>query len=547
MNLFASSMAKIIKHSNEAREAIRRGIDTVADTVKRTLGPKGRNVIIHNAFGSPLVTNDGVTIAAHIFLKDEFEELGAQLIKQVAWNSNERAGDGTTTATILAQAIISIGMKLIDMGETNPMVLRKQINEAVVKIVDEIKAQAIPVSTRETVEHVGTVSSGDPEVGKLFGDLFEKLGQNGVITMEQAFAPGCTAEVVEGFEFDRGIMHPLMMTDANKMIAEVRDVPIIVCDHVVASPVELAAIVKIMAEKQRDVALLICGELTADALDAVIRSRMQKHFNIIAVRAPGVGENQSSVLEDVATLVGAKYFSRDRGEKLTDITENDFGSAKKVIVEKATTRIIEGGGSKDAITGRKIVLEQQLNEAKSPFDRTVLSERLERFSSGIGVIKVGAVSETELKEKVYRVEDAINAVKHSIQSGVVTGGGVALFRARKVLDNPLGLSFGEMLLRVVLEKPIRMIMENAGEDEKRIQKILKEVEDSDNLAIGYNADTENVENLLDAGVIDPVKVVVSEIENAASVANTLLTIEAAICEEPGKELELEDIKKDFNV
>lgn len=540
-------MAKIIKHSNEAREAIRRGIDTVADTVKRTLGPKGRNVIIHNAFGSPLVTNDGVTIAAHIYLKDEFEELGAQLIKQVAWNSNERAGDGTTTATILAQAIISVGMKLIDMGETNPMVLRKQINEAVVKIVEEVKKNAIPVSTKETVEHVGTVSSGDPEVGKLFGELFEKLGPNGIVTMEQSFTPGCTAEVVEGFEFDRGFIHPLMMTDPNKMIAEVRDVPIIVCDHVIASPVELAAIVKIMAEKNRDVALLICGELTANALEAIVRSRMQKHFNIIAVRAPGVGENQSRVLEDVATLVGAKYFSREQGANLTDITENDFGSAKKVIVEKSTTRIIEGGGNKEAINERKRVMEEQLKETDNPFDKTVLSERLERFSSGVGVIKVGAVSETELKEKVYRVEDAINAVKHSIQGGIVTGGGVTLFRARKVLDNPLGLTYGEMLLRTVLEKPIKMIMENAGEDERRIMRMLKEIEDSENLGLGYNADTEQVENLLDAGVVDPAKVVISEIENAASVANTLLTIEAAICEEPGKELELEDIKKDFNV
>lgn len=540
-------MAKIIKHSNEAREAIRRGIDTVADTVKRTLGPKGRNVIIHNAFGSPLVTNDGVTIAAHIYLKDEFEELGAQLIKQVAWNSNERAGDGTTTATILAQAIISVGMKLIDMGETNPMVLRKQINEAVIKIVEEVKKNAIPVSTKETVEHVGTVSSGDPEVGKLFGELFEKLGPNGVVTMEQSFTPGCTAEVVEGFEFDRGFIHPLMMTDPNKMIAEIRDVPIIVCDHVIASPVDLAAMVKIMAEKNRDVALLICGELTADALEAIVRSRMQKHFNIIAVRAPGVGENQSRVLEDVATLVGAKYFSRERGEKLTDLTENDFGSAKRVIVEKSTTRIIEGGGDKEAIKERARVMEEQLKETDNPFDKTVLSERLERFSSGIGVIKVGAVSETELKEKVYRVEDAINAVKHSIQGGIVTGGGVTLFKARKVLDNPLGYSYGEMLLRTVLEKPIKMIMENAGEDERRITRMLKEIEDSENLGLGYNADTEQVENLLDAGVVDPAKVVISEIENAASVANTLLTIEAAICEEPGKELELEDIKKDFNV
>lgn len=536
-------MAKVILHGKEARERIKAGIDKTANTVKMTLGPKGRNAIIHNEFGSPLVTNDGVTIARHIYLKDSFEEMGAQLIKQVAWNSNERAGDGTTTATVLAQHIATEGMKAVDNKEINPMVLKRQLEKASKEVVAYIRSISKPVETEEEIARVGAISSQDEEVGKLIASLYTKLGKDAVITIEQGAQYGYSAQVTEGFEIDRGFVSPLMASDANMLNIELGDPYIVICDYTIASPVELAGLVNLMAEKNKSEAILFCNELVGEALVQVIKSKAKGHFKLVAVHAPGVGENQSKVLQDIATITGAKYFSRELGERIDSITEDQIGSCKRAVVGRGYSRIIKGAGTPDAIQDRMRSIQEAIAKTEDQFVKITLAERLERFNSGVGVVKIGAASETELKEKLYRVEDAINATKHAVKEGVVPGGGIALLRAMTAVT---GQTIGDSIIKAACAAPYSQILFNTGIENEEIKKITDEITaEGVAISMGFNAETEQIEDLYQSGVIDPTRVVVSEIENATSVANTLLTVESAICEEDGKELGLEDIKKDL--
>lgn len=536
-------MAKIIKHGAEARQAIKAGIDKVADTVKMTLGPKGRNAAIHNAFGAPTITNDGVTIARHIFLKDEFESLGAELIKLVAWNSNERAGDGTTTSTVIAQELCSAGMAAIDKeGGINPMVLKRQLESGVKVIVQAIREMSKPVTTTEEIARVGAISSGSEEVGKIIADIFKELGNDAIVTMEQSSSFGYSWEIVEGFELDRGLVSPYMATNMQTMEATLADIPVIVSNAVIQSPVDLASMVDIMARKNWGAAVLICQELSGAALEAILKSKADGHFNIIAVRAPGVGDNQEYVLGDVAVLLGATFFSREKGMKLIEMKEEDFGSAKKATIGRHFSRFVSGAGSEIAVMQREKEICMALEDTTDNFEKTKYQERLERFQKGIGVVKIGAASETELKEKLYRLEDAINATKHAVKEGIVPGGGIALLRAQ----TRLGQTVGDTILKQACCKPFAQILHNTGVEAKDVEGILNAVTaDGIDPAFGFNAETEKVENLYESGVIDPTRVVVSEIENATSVANTLLTVESAIVEEPSKELNLEDIKRDL--
>lgn len=536
-------MAKIIKHGAAARQAIKAGIDKVADTVKMTLGPRGRNAAIHNAFGAPTITNDGVTIARHIFLKDEFESLGAELMKQVAWNSNERAGDGTTTSTVIAQELCAKGMEAIDAEKgINPMVLKRQLEAGVKVVVQAISEMSKPVTTPEEIARVGTISSGSEEVGRIISEIFKELGNDAIVTMEQSSIFGYSWEIVEGFELDRGLVSPYMATNMQTLEATLADIPVIVSNAVVQSPADLATIVDIMAKNNWGTAVLFCQELSGAALEAVLKSKADGHFNLVVVRAPGVGDNQEHVLEDVAVLLGAKFISRDKGMRLYDITEECFGGAKKATIGRSFARFVYGNGSEVAVMQRSAELEAALTATTDQFEKTKIQERLERFQKGVGVVKIGAASETELKEKLYRLEDAINATKHAAKEGIVPGGGIALLRAQ----TKLGDSVGERILKQACCKPFAQILHNTGieaEDAIRISEAV--TQEGLPLSTGFNAETEQVEDLYEAGVIDPTRVVISEIENATSVANTLLTVESAIVEEPGKELNLEDIKKDL--
>jgi chaperonin GroEL len=536
-------MAKIIKHGAEARKAIKAGIDKVADTVKMTLGPKGRNAAIHNAFGAPTITNDGVTIARHIFLKDEFESLGAELIKLVAWNANERAGDGTTTSTVIAQELCARGMEAIDKeGGINPMVLKRQLENGVKVIVNAIREMSKPVTTSEEIARVGAISSGSEEIGKIIAEIFKELGNDAIVTMEQSSAFGYSWEIVEGFELDRGLISPYMATNMQTMEATLADIPVVVSNMVIQSPADLATVVDLMAKENWGAAVLICQELSGAALEAVLKSKADGHFNLVVVRAPGVGDNQEYVLEDVATLLGARFYSRDKGMKLYDFTVADFGSAKKATIGRHFSRFVSGAGSEIAVMQRTKEIEEALAGTTDNFEKTKYQERLERFQRGIGVVKIGAASETELKEKLYRLEDAINATKHAVKEGIVPGGGIALLRAQTFL----GQTVGDTILKQACCKPFSQILHNTGVEAKDVESILMAVtQEGIDPAFGFNAETEKVENLYEAGVIDPTRVVVSEIENATSVANTLLTVESAIVEEPGKELNLEDIKRDL--
>lgn len=536
-------MAKVILHGKEARERILSGINKTADTVKMTLGPKGRNAIIHNAFGSPLVTNDGVTIARHIYLKDEFEEMGAQLIKQVAWNSNERAGDGTTTATVLAQEIAAKGMEAVNGKLINPMVLKRQLEKATKEVVAFIHKLSKPVETEEEIARVGTISSQDEEVGKLIAELYTKLGKDAVITIEQASQFGYSSHITEGFEIDRGFVSPLMATDSNKLDVQLEDPFIVVTDYTIASPVELASLVNVMAKENKTEAVIFCNEMVGQALVEVIKSKAKGHFNIVAVHAPGVGDNRSKVLQDIATLLGARFFSKELGEKIDNITKEEMGSAKKVIIGRSFSRFINGAGKEEDVKDRARSIQEAISATEDQFLKVTLAERLERFNGGVGVIKIGAASETELKEKLYRVEDAINATKHAVKEGVVPGGGIALFRAMQAV---IGSTIGDTIIKAACAKPYTQILFNTGVEKDEIKRITTEITaEGVNPSVGFNAETEKVEDLYESGVIDPTRVVISEIENATSVANTLLTVESAICEEPGQELGLADIKKDL--
>ncbi|MCB4203496.1 chaperonin GroEL [Deferribacterales bacterium Es71-Z0220] len=526
-------MAKAITFGDEARQAILRGVDKLANAVKVTLGPKGRNVVIEKKFGSPLVTKDGVTVAKEIELKDPIENLGAQMVKEVASKTSDVAGDGTTTATVLAQAIYREGMKNVVAG-ANPMELKRGIDKAVEAVVAKLKEISKPIQNKTEIAQVGTISANnDKEIGDIIADAMDKVGKDGVITIEENKSTDTVLDVVEGMQFDRGYLSPYFVTNPDTMEAVLENAYILICEKKITSMKDLLPILEQLA-KQNAQFLIIAEDIEGEALATLVVNKLRGTLNCAAVKAPGFGDRRKEMLKDIAVLTGGQVISEDLGLKLDNVKLEDLGRAKKIVVDKENTTIVEGEGSSDDIMARVNQIKKQIEETTSDYDREKLQERLAKLVGGVAVIKVGATTETEMKEKKARVEDALNATKAAVEEGIVPGGGVALIRARAALDN-LKLvgdeQIGVEIIRKALEYPIRQIAENAGfEGSIVVDKIVQ----NDNVAFGFNAATEEYTNMIEAGVIDPTKVTRSALQNAASVSGLMITTEATITEIPEK-------------
>ncbi len=522
--------AKMIEYGSSAREKIIKGVDILANAVKVTLGPKGRNVVIEKTFGSPLVTKDGVTVAKEIELEDKFENMGAQMVKEVASKTSDVAGDGTTTATILAQIIFHEGSKLVAAGH-NPMALKRGIDKAVEKVVEALKEQSKEVKDQKEIAQVGTISANnDPEIGNIIAEAMSKVGKEGVITVEEARGIETTQEVVEGMQFDRGYISPYFVTDPEKMEAVLEDAYILCHEKKISNMKDLLPILEQVARMNKPL-LIIAEDVEGEALATLVVNKLRGTLKVCAVKAPGFGERRKAMLQDIAILTGGQVVSEDLGVKLENVSVNDLGTAKRVVVDKDNTTIIDGGGSREQIEARIKQIRTQIEETTSDYDREKLQERLAKLVGGVAVIKVGAATETEMKEKKARVEDALNATRAAVEEGIVAGGGVALLRCQKALEG-LELDgeekFGKDIIMRALEEPLRQIANNAGHEGSIVVEKVKEGEGS----FGFNAQTEQYEDLVEAGVIDPTKVVRCAIQNAASVASLLLTTEAMIAEKP---------------
>ncbi|MBF8378122.1 chaperonin GroEL [Alicyclobacillus mali] len=525
-------MAKEIRFGEEARRAMMRGVDALADAVKVTLGPKGRNVVLEKKFGSPLITNDGVTIAKEIELEDAYENMGAQLVKEVATKTNDVAGDGTTTATVLAQAMIREGLKNVAAG-ANPMVLRRGIEKAVTAAVEELKQIAKPVQGRKNIAEVAAISAGSNEIGDLIADAMEKVGNDGVITVEESKGFTTELEVVEGMQFDRGYISPYMVTDADKMEAVLDEPLILITDKKVSSIQEILPVLERVVQSGRSL-LLIAEDVEGEALATLVVNKIRGTFNAVAVKAPGFGDRRKAMLQDIAILTGGQVISEELGLELRNATLDQLGRARQVRVSKENTIIVDGAGDKSAIQARINQIKAQIEETTSDFDREKLQERLAKLAGGVAVIKVGAATETELKEKKLRIEDALNSTRAAVEEGIVPGGGVALVNVIRALDNVQAEGdelTGVNLVRKALEAPVRQIAENAGVEGSIIVERLK----AEQPGIGYNAASGEWVNMFESGIVDPAKVTRSALQNAASVAATFLTTEAAVADKPEKE------------
>ncbi len=524
--------AKEIKYYAEAREKIKEGVDTLADAVKVTLGPKGRNVVIEKAFGSPTVTKDGVTVAKEIELEDKFANMGAQMVKEVASKTSDVAGDGTTTATILAQAIYREGSKLVAAGH-NPMALKRGIEKSVAKAIEGLRAMSKPTKDEKEIAQVGTISANnDATIGNIIAEAMSKVGKEGVITVEEAKSMETTLDVVEGMQFDRGYISPYFVTNPDKMDVELEEPYILLYEKKISVMKDLLPLLEQIARMNRP--LLIIGEdVEGEALATLVVNRLRGILKVCAVKAPGFGDRRKAILQDIAILTGGQVISEDIGVKLENITLNDLGTAKRVAIDKDNTTIVDGGGSREAIEGRVKQIRAQIEETTSDYDREKLQERLAKLVGGVAVIRVGAATETEMKEKKARVEDALNATRAAVEEGIVPGGGVALLRCRKAIEE-LHVegedAFGKQILMRALEEPIRQIANNAGHEGSVVVEHVKQGEGS----FGFNAETEQYEDLIAAGVIDPTKVVRFALQNASSVAGLLLTTEAMVAEKPEK-------------
>ncbi|MCC5912302.1 MAG: chaperonin GroEL [Clostridiaceae bacterium] len=520
-------MAKEIKFSENARRALEAGVNKLADTVKVTLGPKGRNVVIDKKFGAPLITNDGVTIAREIELEDAYENMGAQLVKEVATKTNDVAGDGTTTATLLAQAIVREGIKNVAAG-ANPMILKKGIEKAVVAAVDELKNISKPVEGRESIAQVGAISAGDEEIGKLIADAMEKVGNDGVITVEESKSMGTTLDVVEGMQFDRGYLSPYMVTDTEKMEAVFNDAYILITDKKIASIQEILPILEQIVQQGKKL-VIIAEDVEGEALATLVVNKLRGTFECVAVKAPGFGDRRKAMLEDVAILTGGTVISEELGYELKSITLDMLGTARTVKVDKENTTIVEGSGDQKAIKDRVNQLKAQIEESTSDFDKEKLQERLAKLSGGVAVIQVGAATEVELKERKLRIEDALNATRAAVEEGIVSGGGTALANVIPAVEALLDTVEGDektgiKLVRRALEEPVRQIAENAGlEGSVIIEKVM-----SSEKGIGFDALNEKYVNMIEAGIVDPTKVTRSALQNAASISALLLTTESAV-------------------
>ncbi|MCI7146372.1 MAG: chaperonin GroEL [Clostridiales bacterium] len=520
-------MAKDLHYGEEARRSLQAGVDKLADTVKITLGPKGRNVLIGKQFGAPLITNDGVTIAREIELEDAVENMGAQLVKEVATKTNDVAGDGTTTATLLAQIIIREGFKNVAAG-ANPMVLKRGIAGAVDVAVDEIKRLAHEVATSEEIAQVASVSAADEEIGKLIAEAMEKVGKDGVITVEESKTMGTTLDVVEGMQFDRGYFSPYMVTDTEKMEAVIENPYILITDKKISNIQELLPVLEQVVKTGRKL-MIICDDLEGEALATIIVNKIKGVFDCVAVKAPGFGDRRKAMLDDIAVLTGGTVISEDLGYELKETTLDMLGSAATIKVDKENTVIVGGAGSAEDIENRVAQIKAQIEQTNSDFDREKTQERLAKLAGGVAVIKVGAATETELKERKLRIEDALNATKAAVEEGIVPGGGVALANAIPAVAKYVeGLEgdekTGAKIIARALEEPVRQIAENAGYEGSVVVANVK----SNKEGVGFNAATEEYVDMVGAGIVDPAKVTRSALQNASSASAMLLTTEAGI-------------------
>ncbi|MDU6597699.1 chaperonin GroEL [Finegoldia magna] len=520
-------MAKQIKFSDDARKSMVEGINKLSDTVKVTLGPKGRNVVLDKEYGAPLITNDGVSIAREIELEDEYENMGAQLVKEVATKTNDVAGDGTTTATLLAQAIIREGLKNLAAG-ANPIVLQKGIRKAVEKSVEAIKARSHSVTTKEEIANVGSVSAADETIGKLIAEAMEKVGNNGVITVEESKSMGTTLNVVEGMEFDRGYVSPYMVSDSDKMVAAMEDPFILVTDRKITNIQDILPLLEQVVQQGKPL-LIIAEDVEGEALATLVLNKIRGTFNCVAVKAPGFGDRRKEMLEDICILTGAQLITEDLGIELKDASFDMLGRARKVNVSKDKTTIVDGNGDQSKIEERINQIQNRIPETDSEYDREKLQERLAKLSGGVAVIEVGAATETELKERKLRIEDALAATRAAVEEGIVAGGGTILLdileEVEKLVDDVEGdEKTGVKIILKALEEPVKQIAINAGIDGS---VIVENVKNKDK-GIGFDAYKGEYVDMLKAGIVDPTKVTLSALQNAASVASLLLTTEAAV-------------------
>ena len=522
-------MAKQILFNEDARRALGKGVDALANAVKVTLGPKGRNVVLDKKFGAPTITNDGVTIARDIELEDPFENMGAQLVKEVATKTNDVAGDGTSTATILAQARIPEGIRTVAAG-ANPMILKRGIEKAVAKLVEEIKKRSIAVSDKASIAQVASISAGDEEVGGLIADAMEKVGKDGVITVEESKTMGTQLSVVEGMQFDRGYISPYMVTDPDKMEAVMSEPYILITDRKIASIQEMLPVLEKVVQAGKEL-LIIAEDVEGEALATLVVNKLRGTFKAVAVKAPGFGDRRKAMLQDIATLTGATVITEDVGRKLDSVTMEDLGTARQVRVTKDETTIVEGHGDPQAIKDRVAQIKAQIAETTSDFDKEKLQERLAKMSGGVAVIEVGAATEVELKDKKYRLEDALNATRAAVEEGIVAGGGTTLIDILPALDEfdeDGDVQTGINLVKRAIEAPLRQIAENAGLEGSVIVAKVKASEDG----VGFNALKEEYVDMVKAGIVDPAKVTRTALQNAASIAALVLTTETLVADKP---------------
>ncbi len=521
--------AKELLFNTEARAKLKKGMDHLAEAVKVTLGPKGRNVVIDKKFGSPTVTKDGVTVAKEVELSDPIENMGAQMVKEVATKTSDLAGDGTTTATVLAQAIYREGLKNVTAG-ANPMELKRGIDRAVDAVVEQLKTLSVPSAGKREIAQVGTISANnDKEIGNLIAEAMEKVGKDGVITVEEAKGLETTLETVDGMQFDRGYLSPYFVTDPEKMEAVLDDPYILIHDKKISAMKELLPLLEKVAQSGKPL-LIIAEDVEGEALATLVVNKLRGTLKVVAVKAPGFGDRRKEMLRDIAVLTGGQVISEELGFKLENATLNDLGRAKRVVVDKDNTTIVDGKGKEDAIQGRIAEIRSAIDKSTSDYDREKLQERLAKLSGGVAVINVGAATETEMKEKKARVEDALHATRAAVEEGIVAGGGVALIRAQIALEKIRGTDdekIGVEIVRRALEEPIRMIAQNAGAEGSIVVARVKESKEKN---FGYNAATDTYEDLVKAGVIDPTKVTRTALQNAASIAGLLLTTECVVVE-----------------
>jgi chaperonin GroEL len=527
--------AKDLTFNTDARAALKRGVDKLAEAVKVTLGPKGRNVVIDRKFGSPLITKDGVTVAKEVELEDAIENMGAQMVKEVATKTSDLAGDGTTTATVLAQAIFREGLKNVTAG-ANPMSLKRGIDKAVEQVVNELKGLSVETAGKKEIAQVGTISANsDEEIGNLIADAMEKVGKDGVITVEEAKGLETTLETVEGMQFDRGYVSPYFVTDPDRMEAVLEDALILIHDKKISSMKDLLPVLEKVAQMGRPL-LIIAEDVEGEALATLVVNKLRGTLKICAVKAPGFGDRRKAMLQDLAVLTGGQVISEEVGFKLENAVLSDLGRAKRVVVDKDNTTVVDGAGEEEAIQGRIKEIRSAIDKSTSDYDREKLQERLAKMAGGVAVINVGAATETEMKEKKARVEDALHATRAAVEEGIVPGGGVALLRAQTALKNfnveDADENIGVRIIERALEEPIRQIAGNAGVEGSIV---VAKVRENESKNFGYNARTDEYEDLVDAGVIDPTKVTRTALQNAASIAGLLLTTEAVVTEKPEKD------------